>query len=131
MARTANRPLSPHLSIWKWGPHMTVSILHRITGDGMAVVGALGLIWWLMAAATGPAAYDYFLSWATWWPGYVVMIGLTWAFFEHMLSGLRHFVLDIGAGYELKVNKSWSMLIPVLSILITAAVWLAIFAKHA
>lgn len=109
---------------------MAVSILHRVTGDGMAVVGALGLVWWLMAAATGPVAYEYFMSWATSPIGYFVMIGLTWAFFEHMLSGLRHFVLDLGAGYELKVNKSWSILIPILAIFITAAIWLTILARH-
>ena len=52
MARTTSRPLSPHLTIWKWGPHMAVSIMHRVTGNGLATVGALGLVWWLMAAAT-------------------------------------------------------------------------------
>ncbi|MFN6934699.1 MAG: succinate dehydrogenase, cytochrome b556 subunit, partial [Tsuneonella sp.] len=45
----ANRPLSPHLQIWKWGPHMAVSILHRVTGDGMALVGLGVLVWWLAA----------------------------------------------------------------------------------
>lgn len=124
--RPANRPLSPHLSIWKWGPHMAISILHRVTGNGLAVVGALGLVWWLVAAATGPDYYAYFLSWATSPIGYVVMIGLTWAFFQHLGSGLRHFVLDMGAGYELKMNRSWSLLIPVLAIFATAALWLVI-----
>lgn len=107
---------------------MAVSILHRVTGDGMAIVGAMGLVWWLVAAASGPAYYDYFLGWAGSPVGYVVMIGLSWAFFEHLLSGLRHFVLDIGAGYELRTNKSWSLTIPVLSIAATAALWLWIFA---
>lgn len=109
---------------------MAISILHRVTGNGLATVGALALVWWLMAAATGPAAYDYFLSWARSPLGYVVAIGLTWAFFQHLLSGLRHFVLDMGAGYELKTNKSWSILIPVLSIFITAAIWLTICARN-
>ena len=53
----ANRPLSPHLQIWKWGPHMLVSILHRVTGDGMALVGLGVLLWWLGALASGPEAY--------------------------------------------------------------------------
>lgn len=128
MARSTNRPLSPHLTIWKWGPHMAVSILHRVTGDGLAIVGAMALVWWLMAAASGPDAYAYFLSWAGSPIGYIVMIGLTWAFFQHLLSGLRHFVLDIGAGYELKSNRSWSLLIPALSVAITAAIWLSILA---
>lgn len=107
---------------------MAVSILHRITGDGLAIVGALGLVWWLVAAASGPEYYDYFLSWAGSPIGYIIMIGLTWAFFQHLFSGLRHFVLDMGAGYELTSNRTWSLLIPVLSIVVTAGMWLWIFA---
>lgn len=123
------RPLSPHLSIWRWGPHMAISILHRITGDGLAIVGAMALVWWLVAAASGPEAYAYFMSWAGSPLGYVVMIGLTWAFFQHLLSGLRHFVLDMGAGYELNTNKTWSLFLPVLAIAMTAALWLWIMAE--
>lgn len=107
---------------------MAISILHRITGDGMAIVGAMGVVWWLVAAASGPEAYATFMSVATSPVGYIVMIGLTWAFFQHMLSGLRHFVLDVGAGYELQTNRTWSVLLPLLAIVITAAVWLMIFA---
>lgn len=109
-----NRPLSPHLSIWRWGPHMAISILHRITGSGLATIGMMGVVWWLVAAASGPEAYATFLSVASSWFGYVIMIGLTWAFFQHLLSGLRHFVLDIGAGYELQTNRTWSLMIPAL-----------------
>lgn len=128
MARPQTRPLSPHLTIWKWGPHMALSILNRVTGIGLALVGALGLVWWLTAAASGPDYYAFFIERATSWYGYVVMVGITWAFFQHLFSGLRHFVLDVGAGYELKTNKSWSLLIPVASIFVTAAIWLNIFA---
>ncbi len=94
----------------------------------MAIVGAMGVVWWLVAAASGPEAYATFMSVATSPIGYIVMIGLTWAFFQHMLSGLRHFVLDVGAGYELQTNRTWSVLLPLLAIVITAAVWLMIFA---
>lgn len=104
---------------------MAISILHRVTGDGLAVVGGLGLVWWLAAAATGKEAYEAFLGHATSWYGYVVLVGLSWAFFQHLFSGLRHLVLDIGAGYELKTNKSWSLLIPALAALATVAFWLA------
>lgn len=108
---------------------MLVSILHRVTGDGLATVGALALVWWLFAAASGPEAYAAFIGHATSWYGYVVMIGLTWAFFEHLFSGLRHFVLDTGAGYELKTNRMWAILIPLASIVVTAAIWAAIFMR--
>ena len=129
MARTTSRPLSPHLTIWKWGPAMAISILHRVTGNGLATVGALGLVWWLMAAAIGPEAYATFITCATSPFGYLVMIGITWAFFQHLFSGLRHFVLDMGAGYELRTNKSWSIAVVVASVLVTALVWLYIFGK--
>ena len=125
----ANRPLSPHLQIWRWGPHMLVSILHRVTGDGMALVGLGVFLWWLGALASGPEAYETF-TWAAGTPlGYVVLIGLTWAFFTHMMSGLRHFVLDIGAGYELDVNKMWSILSPIIAGLLTVAMWGYIYAR--
>ncbi len=123
MHRNPNRPLSPHLTIWKWGPHMAVSILHRITGAGLAIVGGAALVWWLTAAATGPEAYADFTGWATHWAGIVVGVGLSWAFFQHSLTGLRHFVLDIGAGYELKTNKFWSLMTLLGGILLTAGLW--------
>ncbi|MDR7156652.1 succinate dehydrogenase / fumarate reductase cytochrome b subunit [Sphingobium xenophagum] len=108
---------------------MAVSIIHRVTGNGLATAGALGLIWWLMAAATGPEAYATFIACATSPIGYLVMIGLSWFFFQHLFSGLRHFVLDIGAGYELKSNKSWSLATFAASLIVTALMWLYIFGK--
>jgi len=119
----ANRPLSPHLSIWKWGPHMAVSILHRFTGDGMAIVGLFMLLWWLGALASGPDYYATFAEWMGSPLGYVIMIGLTWTFFNHAASGIRHFVLDTGAGYELDANRIWSWIVMVAPIVLTAAVW--------
>ena len=127
MARTTSRPLSPHLTIWKWGPHMAVSIMHRVTGNGLATVGALGLVWWLMASAIGPEAYATFVRCATSPIGYLVMVGLSWFFFQHLCSGLRHFVLDMGAGYELRTNKSWSIATFILSALLTILFWSYIF----
>lgn len=125
----ANRPLSPHLQIWKWGPHMLVSILHRITGDGMALVGLVVLVWWLGALASGPEAYGLFQEVAGSWAGYVVLVGLSWAFFTHLMSGLRHFVLDIGAGYELTGNRFWSVASPLIAIALTAGFWALILTR--
>ncbi|WP_374405409.1 succinate dehydrogenase, cytochrome b556 subunit [Pelagerythrobacter sp.] len=125
----ADRPLSPHLSIWKWGPHMAASILHRVTGDGLAFVGLGVLLWWLGALASGPAAYETFAGVMTSPIGYVVLVGLSWAFFSHMASGLRHFVLDMGAGYELGVNRFWSAAAPIIGIVLTAAFWAAILLR--
>jgi len=125
----AQRPLSPHMTIWKWGPHMAVSILHRVTGDGMAFVGLPVLLWWLGALASGPAAYATFAGHAGSWYGLIVLVGLTWAFFNHLSSGLRHFVMDIGAGYELGTNKSFATLCLFAGPVLTVAFWLVIFAK--
>lgn len=119
----ATRPLSPHLTIWKWGPHMLVSILHRITGDGMALLGIPVLLWWLGALAAGPEAYATFQEQASSWYGMVVLVGLSWAFFNHLCSGIRHFVLDMGAGYELDTNKRWSVLSIVIAVVLTVGFW--------
>ncbi len=137
------RPRSPHLQVYKWTPAMAVSILHRASGDGLAIVGACMFLWWLGALAAGPDAYAAFLAcvWHDPSPevgivhqitnivGKIVLVGLTWAFFQHLFSGLRHFVLDTGAGYELKTNKLWSIAVITAGVLATAATWLYIMAE--
>lgn len=122
----ADRPLSPHLSIWKWGPHMTVSILHRVAGDGMAFVALPLFLWWVGSLASGPDAYATFTSVMGSIPGIIVLVGISWAFFNHMSSGIRHFVLDIGAGYEIETNKRWSMGSIASGLILTAVFWAAI-----
>ena len=123
MAANRSRPLSPHLGIWKWGPHMLVSILHRITGAGLAIVGLPVLVWWLMAIAGGPEAYEAFTSVASHWAGTLVLIGLTWAFFQKTLAGIRHLVMDTGLAFELKVNKATAYATLIGSALLTAVLW--------
>jgi len=123
MAATKNRPIAPHLQVWRWGPAMLVSILHRVSGDGLALVGLGVLIWWLAALAGGPEAYAGFVTHASAWYGKVVLVGLTWAFFNHTASGIRHLVLDIGAGFELKSNQLWSVLTPLIALALTGATW--------
>jgi len=127
MAHETDRPLSPHLSVYKWGPHMAVSIFHRATGDGLAIVGTLALLWWLGAMASGADAYGAFIDCAGGIVGKVILIGLSWAVFQHLFSGPRHLVLDTGAGYELKTNKMFSILVFVAAIVATAALWGFIF----
>ena len=122
-SRNPSRPLSPHLSIWRWGPHMLVSILHRVTGGALTVAGLALLTWWLVAAASGVEAYATFSAAATSPLGLFVLIGLTWAFFQHTFSGLRHLVMDIGAGFELETNKRMSVATIIGSLIATAALW--------
>jgi len=138
MARNAQRPLSPHLTIWKWGPHMLVSILHRATGSALAVGGGVLLVWWLIALAGGEASYARFVDLMTsnatgrlnWLPA-LVLVGLTWSFLQHLCSGVRHLLLDTGAGYELKVNKAGALATLVISILLTLLIWGLIFYRGA
>ena len=102
---------------------MVVSILHRVTGSGLAVVGAIALVWWLVAAATSAEAYARFTDIADDWYGVVIGIGLSWALFQHTLSGIRHFVMDIGAGYELSTNKFWANMTMIGSAVLTVLLW--------
>ena len=123
MNSTQQRPLSPHLTIWKWGPGMLVSILHRVTGGALTVVGLAILAWWLMALAGGEQSYASFTAHASRPIGMIILAGMTWAFWQHFFSGLRHLVLDTGAGYELKVNRFWAVMTLVGSLLATALTW--------
>ena len=109
---------------------MTVSILHRATGSGMATVGAALLVWFLAALAAGDTAYATFRDVFTYADGrlnivgWVIGVGLTWSLFQHMMSGIRHLVLDTGAGYELKINRNLARLTFVFSTLLTIVFWL-------
>ena len=123
MTRNPDRPLSPHLTIWKWGPGMLVSILHRLTGGALAVAGLALLTWWLWALSTSTAAYDKFTALATSPVGLFVLVGLTWAFWQHLLSGIRHMVLDSGAGFEARINRLFAVLTIVASLFLTALTW--------
>lgn len=120
------RPLSPHLSVWRWKVNMTVSILHRATGNAMAFGAVVLFLWWLIAAATGPDAYATFYGVATGWFGVVVGVGLTWVMFQHMLSGIRHLVMDTGAALEIHDSKNFATATIVVSLVLTAVTWTAI-----
>jgi succinate dehydrogenase / fumarate reductase cytochrome b subunit len=123
MAEQRARPLSPHLSIWRWGPGMTVSILHRITGGALTVAGLAVLTWWLLALAGSGDDYAEFTKVATHPIGLVVLIGLTWAALQHTLSGIRHLIMDTGENFELRANKTGAIATIVVSVMLTAALW--------
>ena len=120
------RPLSPHLSIYKPIPTMVMSILHRISGVAL-YGGTLLLAWWLIATASGPQAYDTFAAVAGSPIGIIILIGFTWALIHHMLGGLRHFLWDTGRGLEKATATRLAILTIVLSLALTAILWAGYF----
>ena len=121
--RQTERPLSPHLTIYRWPITMILSILHRITGVGMAL-GLIVLAAWLVQAAAGPEAYQYFrLAMSTPF-GQLLLVGWTFAFFLHLGNGIRHLVWDAGHGFEKDHSRATAWLVLILAIILTAVVWL-------
>lgn len=129
------RPRSPHLFDgplrfhYSWGPHMTASILHRATGVVLSTAGTVLFVWWLIAAATGKEAYATFLDVLTTSGGrlnvigWVLGVGLSWAFFQHLANGVRHLFMDMGANFELKRNKRSAQATMVFALVATAGLW--------
>lgn len=120
-----NRPLSPHLQVYRPQWTSMTSIAHRITGVGM-LLGAILLVWWFLAAATGAdafAAADWFL---TSWFGLLVLFGLTWALSFHLLNGIRHLVWDTGAGLEIETAESAGKIITGVSLLLAILIWILV-----
>lgn len=126
MATNPSRPVSPHLTIWRWGPGMLVSIVHRMTGAALALAGLAVLTWWLIAIAGGNDAYADFTKAASHPAGLAVLVGLTWAFFQHLLSGIRHLVMDTGACLELDTNKRFAILTLLGSLVLTLLIWVPV-----
>ena len=122
------RPMSPHLTVWRWHITMAASILHRVTGGALAVAGLGIFTWWLWAIAAGADEYERFVECILWEVAGIplvllVLVGLTWAFWQHFFSGLRHLFMDMGAGYELKTNKLFAVLTIAAALFATAATW--------
>ena len=119
---TQNRPLSPHLQVYKLIPTMLMSIVHRITG-GALYFGTLLVAWWLIAAATGQAYYE----WVNWILGSIVgklvLLGYTWTLLHHMVGGFRHFVWDLGYGFDKEVSTRMAQASIIISLCLTVLVW--------
>jgi succinate dehydrogenase / fumarate reductase cytochrome b subunit len=104
-SRLKDRPLSPHLQIYKPMLTMMMSIVHRITGIAL-YAGMLLLVWWLIAAAAGPNPYatvQWFMETVF---GRLILFGYTWALIHHMLGGVRHLIWDLGYGFG-PVEREW------------------------
>jgi succinate dehydrogenase / fumarate reductase cytochrome b subunit len=113
-----NRPLSPHLQIYRPQITSVLSILHRITGAGLMVTAML-VSWWFMAAATG-AEYFGFVDWIlTSVIGKLIMIASLWALWYHFLNGIRHLVWDAGYGFALEIVSKSGVAVVVGSVALT------------
>lgn len=122
--RTDPRPLSPHLQIYR--PQLTsvLSITHRATGIALSA-GTLLLVWWLVAAANGPEAYDNVQRFLGSWIGLVLLFGWSLALFYHLCNGLRHLWWDTGRGLDLPsvYASGWAVL--AATAVLTAIAWIA------
>ena len=99
--RSADRPLSPHLQIYRWQLTSVLSILHRAAGVVLSA-GAILLVWWLVAAASGAEAYEGVEDFLGSWLGLLLLFGWTVALFYHLCNGIRHLVWDTGHALDLK-----------------------------
>lgn len=120
---TGSRPLSPHLQIYKPLFTMVMSIMHRITG-GALYFGTALVVWWLVAAASGPASYDFAAGILGSWLGLLVLFGYTWALMHHMLGGVRHFIWDTGAMLDVPSAQKLAKLTLAGSLASTVLIWL-------
>ncbi|MEM5581586.1 MULTISPECIES: succinate dehydrogenase, cytochrome b556 subunit [unclassified Roseibium] len=117
-----NRPLSPHLQIYKPILTMVMSILHRITGAAL-YFGTILLAWWLIAAAAGPSYFDFVNGIYGSIIGRLILFGFTWALVHHMLGGLRHFIWDMGAGFGEQARMWLSKATIIGSVSLTLILW--------
>jgi succinate dehydrogenase / fumarate reductase cytochrome b subunit len=116
------RPMSPHLSVWRWHITMATSIAHRITGVGL-YVGALIAAAWAVSLAAGPDAYAGFKAVMGSPIGLLVMFGLTICFFYHLANGVRHLVWDLGHGLDVKSANASAVFVFAFTAAATIAVW--------
>jgi succinate dehydrogenase / fumarate reductase cytochrome b subunit len=119
---TGGRPLSPHLQVYK--PQLTsiLSILHRMTGVVLAG-GTLLLVWWLIAAATGPVAFNTVQMVIGSWIGRLCLFGWSFALFYHLCNGIRHLFWDMGKGFELPTVATSGWAVVIISFALTGIAW--------
>ncbi len=119
------RPLSPHLSIYRWPITMVLSILHRATGVAMSI-GLVVMATWLMQAAAGPEAYLGFTSTMSSLVGKLLLIGWSFAFFFHVGNGVRHLVWDTGRGFEKRQANRSAWFVILFAVVATTIFWVAL-----
>ena len=120
--RQPDRPLSPHLSVYRWPITMALSILHRATGVANTV-GLVLLAAWLIRAASGEQGYDAFVDVMGTVPGLLLLAGFSFSFFYHLSNGIRHLVWDTGRGLGKEQSTMSAWFVIVVALVLTAAFW--------
>lgn len=121
-AAVRERPLSPHMSVWRWHVTMVTSILHRATGVALYVGALIGAAW-AMCLAGGARSYDSFLTVAGSPLGKLVLFGLTVSIFYHLANGIRHLFWDAGEGFEVKTADKTAIAAMTFAVVISVLVW--------
>ena len=121
--KSAARPLSPHLQIYRPMLTMMMSIVHRITGMGL-YFGIILLMWWLTAASISDSYFDFVQGFFGHWFGRLLLFGFTWALIHHALGGLRHLLWDTGRGFDLTVVEWLARVNLAGSIVLTLLLWI-------
>lgn len=116
------RPRSPHLQVYKMTLTMAMSVFHRATGIAL-YAGTVLLVWWLASAAVGDEYFAFTQGIFGSWFGQLVLFGYTWALFHHMLGGIRHFVWDVGAGFEHNAREAMTLFSLIGALVLTALTW--------
>ncbi|MPZ40196.1 MAG: succinate dehydrogenase, cytochrome b556 subunit [Rhizobiales bacterium] len=122
-AKVRERPLSPHLQIYRWPLPMAMSIAHRVTGVAL-YFGTVFIVWWLLAVGSGPGGYARFTSFINSWFGRLILFGYTWALIHHMLGGIRHLIWDTGRGFEPNEREWLALATAVGSVSLTLLLWI-------
>ena len=121
----ASRPLSPHLGIYRWYLAMALSILHRVTGSGLAV-GLLLLTWWLVALAAGPDSFATVQAVMHHFLGALILFGFTLILFFHALNGVRHLVWDVGYNLDKEGARRSGIIVVGGAVVLTLVTWAAL-----
>jgi succinate dehydrogenase / fumarate reductase, cytochrome b subunit len=127
--KVASRPLSPFLTIYHWPVTMATSIVHRMTGVALAG-GTLIVAWWLIAAASGPEAFDTFNQTIATPIGQVILFGFVWSLAYHLVNGIRHLAWDFGYGFKVPTANKSGILVFVLSLVLAGGAFALAWLGH-
>ena len=118
-----NKPLSPHIQIYKWHISSLVSISHRITGIINILAITLMCIWFALILL-GESNYEIIKIFLQTFVGKFILIGITWSFSFQMLSEIRHLIMDLGYGFDLKITRITGLLVIFGSLILTILIYL-------